>query len=340
MSSFSRAVCLLAAVGILTLQAHTQNTPTFRVDVPLVSLDVGVADPAGRAVVNLTQDDFLLFEDSRPREIKNFSSVETPYNILALFDCTGSTREAWPFLLKSLNTFLETVRPQDRVAVVAFGRGTNTILNWTARGAQPLNVQMKMPSPLCDQTDFYGAVTWATRKIREVEGRKGVILFTDGVHGGIPSRPVSIGGITVARFVDPAQDQGFRNVRSAVEKSDAVFYFIAVNTDLTPVSVDAGDLAPGTQFTPLSIYNLQQVRSRMEQLAQVSGGRIVFTQKYSETGLLFDQIVHDLGTSYSLSFTPEAQLDGDYHQIEVRVRGEGVKVRQSRNGYISNSVNR
>jgi VWFA-related protein len=335
MISLSRGIGLLSALCILTLQAYTQDTPTFRVDVPLVSLDVGVADPAGRAVVNLTQEDFLLFEDGKPREIKNFSSVETPYNILALFDCTGSTREAWPFLLKALNSFLETVRSQDRVAVVAFGRGTETILNWTARGAQPLNVQMKMPSPLCDQTDFYGAVTWATRKLRDVEGRKGVILFTDGVHGGIPSKPVNIGGITIARFVDPSQDTGFRNVRSAVERSDAVFYFIAVNTDLTPVSVDAPDLAPGTQYTPLSIYNLQQVRSRMEQIAQVSGGRIVFTQKYSETGLLFDQIVRDLGTSYSLSFTPSTELDGKYHEIEVRARGEGVKVRQSRDGYFS-----
>jgi Ca-activated chloride channel homolog len=328
-----RTIGLLAALGA-TWTAYSQST-TFSVDVPLVSLDVGVTDPAGRALTSLTQEDFQIFEDGKPQEIKNFSAVETPYNVLALFDCTGSTREAWPFLLKALNGFLGTLRTQDRVAVTAFGRGTSTILNWTARSAQPLNVQMKMPSPLCDQTDFYGAVTWATRKLREVEGRKGVILFTDGVHGGIPSKPVVIAGTTLFRFVDPSQDAGFRAVRTAVERSDAVFYFIAVNTDLNPVSVEARDLAPGTEYTPLSLFNLQQVRSRMEQIAQASGGRIVFPQKYSDAGLLFDQIVRELGTSYSLSVTPAARLDGEFHRIEVRVRGEGVKVRQSRDGYFA-----
>jgi VWFA-related protein len=336
MNSFFRGIRLSAALCLVTLQVLAQNAATtFRVDVPLVSLDVGVTDPSGRALINLTQDDFQVLEDGEPREIKSFSSVETPYNILALFDCTGSTREAWPFLLKALNGFLGTLRPQDLVAVAAFGMGTNTILDWTPRSAESLNVQMKMPSPLCDQTDFYGAVTWATRKLQEVNGRKGVIVFTDGVQGGIPSRPVTVGGLTTMRFVDPGQDAGFRNARSAVENSDTVFYFIAVNTDLSPVNVEARDLAPGTQYTPLSIYNLQQVRSRMEQIAQVSGGRIVFPQKYSDAGDLFSQIVRDLGTTYSVSFTPSVNLDGNFHRIEVRVRGDGVKVRQSREGYVS-----
>ena len=73
----------------------------------------------------------------------------------------------------------------------------------------------------------------------------------------------------------------------------------------------------------------------MEQIAQVSGGRIVFPQKYSDAGDLFSQIVRDLGTTYSVSFTPSINPDGNFHRIEVRVRGDGIKVRQSREGYVS-----
>jgi VWFA-related protein len=311
-----------------------QNNPlTVRVDVPLVSVDVGVLDATGHPVTNLKQEDFFVFVDDEPREMKNFSSIETPYNILALFDCTGSTREAWPFLLKSLTGFLATLRPQDRISVLAFGGGTSTILNWTARTAEPLNIQMRMPSPLCDRTDFYGALASAATKMTDISGRKGVIVFSDGVHGGIPSKRVKVGGATLSRFVDPSEDAGFLRTRSAIEKSEAVFYFIAVNTDLTPSNVDAGNLFPGTQYTPMSLFNLQQVRSRMEQIAQVSGGRIVFSQRNSDTGVLFEQIVRELGTSYSLGFTPADPLDGKYHRIEVRVRGQGMQVRQSRDVY-------
>ena len=324
---------LLLLIATVCLQAQ-ERTPTFRVDVPLVSLDVQVADTAGHPLTNLTQDDFQIFEDDDPREIKNFSAVETPYNILALFDCTGSTREAWPFLFQSLNRFLSTLREQDRVSVLAFGAGTSTLLDWTSRTAKPLSFQLKTPSPLCDQTNFYGAVSAAARRMQNIEGqRKGVIVFTDGVHGGIPSRPMRVGDTTVSRFVDSSEDSAFLSMRAAVESSGAVFYFIAVNTDLNAANVDAGDLFPGTQYTPLAVFNLQQVRSRMEQIAQVSGGRIVFSQRNSDTGSLFDNITRDLGISYSLSFTPTANVDGKFHLISVRVRDGKMQVRQSRDGY-------
>ena len=332
-----RRVTFVALVCVLYLgQAAfiAQDVPLrLQVDVPLVSLDVSVLDPMGRPLTNLTQEDFSVFEDGQPREIKNFSSVETPYHILALFDCTGSTREAWPFLLKSLNSFIATLRPQDRIGVQAFGAGTSFVLNWTSRGAEPLNVQMRMPSPLCDQTNFYGALASTAARMRNIEGRRGVIVFTDGVHSGIPSKPARVGGVTVSRFVDPGDDPGFMGVRRTIEGSDTVFYFIAVNTDVSPGNVDAAGLFPGTQFTPLSLYNLQQVRSRMEQIALVSGGRVVYSERNSDTGLLFEHIVRELGTSYSLGFTPTARLDGNYHRIEVRVRGGGMQVRQSRDGY-------
>jgi VWFA-related protein len=328
---------LRLAVLCLAIVACTlgQNAvPNFKVDVPLVSLDVGVTDSSNRPLTDLTKDDFLIYEDGDSREVKHFSAVETPYNILALFDCTGSTRESWPFLLQSLNNFLRTLRPQDRIAVAAFGRPTSTILDWTARSSTGnFDIQMQMPSPLCDQTDFYGAVEWAVSKLRRVDGRKGVIFFTDGVHSGIPSRTVRVGGVSVARFVDPGRDPDFLDARSAVERSEAVFYFIAVNTDLAPSNVDASGLFPGTQYTALSLYNLQQVRSRMEQLVQVSGGGIVYSQRTSDTGALFEQVAHELGTSYSLGFTPSSTLDGTYHRIEIRLRDAGMKVRQSRDGY-------
>jgi Ca-activated chloride channel family protein len=330
-SSAVGSLFLLAAVCL----SAQDRMPSFRMDVPLVSLDVSVFDTANHVLTNLSQEDFNIFEDGELREIKNFSSVETPYNILALFDCTGSTREAWPFLLKSLNSFLATLRPQDRVAVLAFGAGTSTILDWTARAAEPLNVRMRMPSPLCDQTDFYGAIAAAAEKMQSVSGRRGVIVFTDGVHGGIPSRNTTVGGMTMTRFVDPSDDRAFVELRRIVETSGTSFYFIAVNTDVRPPNVDAGNLLPGTHYTPLSLFNLQQVRSRMEQIAQVSGGGIVFPQRNSETGVLFEQIVRELGTSYSMSFTPSATVDGRFHRIEVRVSGRGMRVRQSRDGYFA-----
>jgi Ca-activated chloride channel family protein len=313
-----------------------QDKPfSLSVDTRLVTMDVGVLDANNRPLTNLTKDDFSVYEDGKLREIQNFSNVDAPYNVLALFDCTGSTRDSWPFLLQSLNGFLSSVRPQDRVAVAAFGNPTKTILDWTSRSTGTLNVQMQMPSPLCDQTNFYGALTWAVKKAHEMNGRKGVVVFTDGVHSGIPSKRFRIDGLNLSRFVDPAQDGAFTAVLRTVQRSDTVFYFIAVNTDFAPANSDASDLFPGTEYTPLALFNLQQVRSRMEQIVKASGGGIVYSQRTSDTGMLFERIVEELGTSYSLGFTPSPSTDGSYRRIVVRVRGEGVKVRQSKDGYFA-----
>jgi VWFA-related protein len=327
------SVPALIVFGAVVSLSGQGRTPSFSVDVNLVSLDVSVVDASGRPLTNLTQDDFQIFEDDQPREVKNFSSVETPYNVLALFDCTGSTHDAWPFLFKSVNAFLASLRPQDRVSVLAFGAGTTTLLDWTARTAEPLTFQLRAPTPLCDQTNFYWAMGETARKLRNIEGRKGVVVFTDGVHVPIPSKSVRVGDTTLTRVVDTWEDRDFLTTRKIVEESGAIFYFIAVNTDLAPGNVDANDLFPGTQYTPLALFNLQQIRSRMEQLAQASGGRVVFSQKNSDTGLLFEDIVRQLGMSYSLSFTPEAVPDGKYHRIAVQVHGAGIHARQSRDGY-------
>jgi hypothetical protein len=71
----------------------------------------------------------------------------------------------------------------------------------------------------------------------------------------------------------------------------------------------------------------------MQQIAEVSGGRIVYSQRTSDTGVLFEQIIRELGTSYNLGFTPTANPDGTYHRIDIRVRGDGMQIRQSRDGY-------
>ena len=56
--------------------------------------------------------------------------------------------------------------------------------------------------------------------------------------------------------------------------------------------------------TPSEIYNRQQIRSRLEQLAARTGGRVVFPHKPDEVVGLFEQIGRELGKSYSLGYVP------------------------------------
>jgi VWFA-related protein len=59
-------------------QPAAPQTPTFKVEVEYVDVDVLVTDQQGRFVRDLTRDDFQVFEDGRPQTITNFSMIDIP----------------------------------------------------------------------------------------------------------------------------------------------------------------------------------------------------------------------------------------------------------------------
>ena len=325
-------VVVLASV---VLSAAQDQKFALRVDVAVVSIDVEVTDANGRAVTSLTKEDFQLDEDGQPREILHFASADAPYAILSMFDCTGSLSDQWAFLQDAMLGFVQTLRPHDTIGIAAFGTQLIPLRDWVLRNDLRLDFQMPLPAQnsICDDTDFYESMISAAAKMRQLPtNRKGVIVFTDGVHEHIARRNVRMGGVVLPRFIDAADDKDFHSVLTAVRTSGARFYFVAMNTDLNPGTVNE-ILHPVAAYSPLPIYNMQQVRSRMELLAEGSGGRIVFPRTPDDYKPLYAQIAQELGSSYSLGFTPSAADDGGYHRVEVHVTNPALHTRQSRTGY-------
>ena len=135
--------------------------------------------------------------------------------------------------------------------------------------------------------------------------RRGVVILTDGVD----SAP------------DATAESDYRRTLNTFRGSGIPIYFIAVGTDRNP--------SPGIPGKP------PDVRERMEELAAVSGGRVVFPKKAEEMIPMYEQIARELGTSYSLGYTPpNAVPDGKRHRIEVRLPTTNFQIRQSRNDYV------
>ena len=326
MRSFYLLFFVAVSAGAVAVRA--QDTFTLRVDVSLVTLDVQVSDAAGRPVTTLKREDFEIYENGKLQELASFSPVDSPYSVLVLFDCSGSTQQNWPFLVQSMNRFTARLRPQDRIAVAQFGGSFKMLMDWLSRGAK-IDVQIQTNDSSCSSTDFYGAINRALSEVRPAVGRKGVVVLTDGGHNRIPYQRFRPNDTGLRRYVDTEDDGDFQKILRAVRASDVVFYFVAVNTDLNP---DRTSSARG--YNPMNIYNMQQVRARMELLAEDSGGRLAFPRDPQDVIPLFEQIGQELGTSYGLGYAPaNSKKDGTYRKIEVRVRDKTLQVRQSRAGY-------
>ena len=312
---------LLLSVTLVTL---AQGPAQVKVDVQLVTLDVYVDTTVGKPVTNLGREDFALFEDGEPREIRNFESAENPYNILLLFDRSSSTEEQWPFLVRAVSGFVQQLPPQHRVALAAFDDKPVMLSGW--KSAADFNKQGFEIGTENSGTDVYGALEWASQELRRVKGRKGAIVFTDGVDNRLSKRLVSFDRNGTPSIAPMDSDKDFQKVLRTLAQNQTPIYFVAVNTDR--------NAAPETALNSFEMKQREAARLRMEAVANRSNGVVHLPKQIQDVAGLYDRIGKELGHSYSLSFTPgKAATAGSYHRIEVRLRDKSMRATPSREGY-------
>ena len=91
-----------------------------RVETQLVSVPAVVTNGAGRPVAGLRTENFKLFENGQPQKITDFATTEAPFEIALLLDTSGSTRNDLELIREAAVSFVEALRPGDRVAIVGF----------------------------------------------------------------------------------------------------------------------------------------------------------------------------------------------------------------------------
>jgi VWFA-related protein len=334
-----RLLKLILAVTICSTWASAQEPFVFNVDARNVSVNVTVMDASGRPVTKLTRNDFSVLEDGVPQEILKFESVEIPYNILMIVDCSGSTESDWPFMKDAVDRFAAKLRSQDKISVAQFGTRIETLMDWQPWTGSSLRVNLQPDSRTCQGTDFYGAVENSLARFKGINGRKGVVMLTDGVHNSYPKRNMVVQGRAMQRVDNAEADKEFQKLLKTISRSEVVFYFVAINTDLNPDEIGR----PGPQvragsgtYNPELIYNMQQARSRMELIADVTGGHVAFPTKPADVASLYGEIAREFGTNYGLWYSPMTTGSADNskeRKIKVEVKTAGLTVNQNRYSY-------
>ena len=117
---WTRVVLLAAGVGALAANEEV----IFRSDVSLVRVDVQVLDRNRDAITGLTKEDFVLREEGRVQEIRNFATENVPVDILMLLDVSGSMRPHLEQVARASRRALQVLGNEDRVGVMVFDRST------------------------------------------------------------------------------------------------------------------------------------------------------------------------------------------------------------------------
>lgn len=194
MRKIRAAILLVPALAF----AQDQETP-IQVDVDVVNVFCTVHDRRGALSTDLSQQDFQVFEDGRPQQIRYFTrDTNAPLSVALLVDLSGSVRRFVEDEKGAVATFFEQVlRPYDQALLIGF---SSTIVQWQDftsstpllsealrrlrsipfKGLPPLG--MPMPSTL-----LYEAVQKvADGKLKPLSGRKVMVVISDGLDNGSP----------------------------------------------------------------------------------------------------------------------------------------------------------
>ncbi|MEO6656440.1 MAG: VWA domain-containing protein [Pyrinomonadaceae bacterium] len=314
----------------------------IKVETNLVTMPVSVLDRDGRFISGLQQNDFKIFENGIEQKLDYFQSVEQPFTVILLIDVSPSTQFKIDEIQNAAITFVNQLRAGDRVMVISFDQNVHVLSPVTGNRNQLRNAIRE--AQFGDGTSLYEAVDYVIdNQLRQIEGRKAVVLFSDGVD-------------TTSRRAN------YDNTLRATEEVDALFYTIRYDTSrdmsgganypqrrngrvsmadilgaiLTGGNVNIGGGSPGSA----SSAEYAKGRKYLETLAMNSGGREFEAQSIYNVDAAFSGIAEELRRQYSLGYYPEnVGKIGDRKQIKIRVMRQSVVVR-AKNSYIVGQSNR
>lgn len=330
-----------------------ESDDVIRVETNLVTMPVSVLDRDGRFVTGLQQKDFQIFENGVQQKIDYFQSVEQPFTVILMIDVSPSTAFRINEIQDAAIEFIDQLRPTDKVMVISFDQRVHVLSSVTAN-KQELRDAVR-EAQFGDGTSLYEAVDYViSRELNRIEGRKAVVIFTDGVD-------------TTSRRAT------YQSTVADVEEVDALFYPIRYDTqrannggwggggrnrggttrggrnrrgggnggtlgDIIGIILNGGGLpqAGGTIGGPIggSPEDYETGRKYLESLAANSGGRKFEADSIYNLDASFAGIAEELRRQYSLGYYPEkVGTVGERKQIRVRVDRPNLVVR-AKNSYI------
>jgi Mg-chelatase subunit ChlD len=149
-----------------------------RVDTTLVSIPVSVMDRDGKYIPNLRKEDFRIWEDGVEQQVAYFASTEKPFTVALMLDTSGSVRFRMEEIQDAAIAFVDQLRPDDKVIVASFD--DHIRIPPATNDRAKLRDEIRR-TQLGSGTKLYDAVHQVMTELDKVDGRKAIVLFTDGV---------------------------------------------------------------------------------------------------------------------------------------------------------------
>ncbi len=283
---------LLAAVPLLAQQ------PTFRTGTQVVSVFATVTDGQNRLVPDLVREDFEIFDNDKPQPLLVFDNEVQPITVVLMLDTSGSMTASIALLKRAAEQFLIRLLPEDKAAVGAFNDKIEVSASFSSNRDQLVSEVRDLDYG--NGTRLYDAVAEGLDLLKGIEGRRVVLVFTDGDDTSSRVRRGTV--------LDRARAE------------EVMIYSIGLESEF--------------------FDGVRTVRSKPDSglrgLSDETGGGYFELKKTDDLGPTFSRVAQELHSQYVLGFEAK-QLDGKVHKLAVRTKKAGTTAR-ARRSYVATAA--
>ncbi|HKP70050.1 MAG TPA: VWA domain-containing protein, partial [Pyrinomonadaceae bacterium] len=329
-------------------ELQSENVPdsgeVVSVDTRLVTIPVRVMDRRSRFIGGIKQESFKVFEDDVEQDVAYFTNESQPFTVALVLDMSYSTTFKITEIQQAAISFIDQLRPEDRVMVISFDEQVHVLCEATSDRATIYRAIRS--TKIATGTSLYEAVDKTINdRLRTIKGRKAMVLFTDGVD-------------TTSRY-----SNDMANLRDALEL-DTLIYPIRYDTyaDVQAMKKGGPIMLPGPKTTtpptiptsggklPFPIPTGPTIATAgdkgttpeeykfaeeyLTKLADLTGGSIYLASTVGNLNNAFTKIASELREFYSLGYYPTSdETPGKTRRIKVKVDRPDVVVR-ARDRYV------
>ncbi len=294
-------VAFAASAGLLAGQ--TPQKP-FSSAIEVVSMNVTVADTAGRYITDLEQGDFQVYEDGVKQDLVFYNKANSPIALSILLDTSASMESRLSTAQEAAIGFSRKLRAQDLAEVIDFDSRVVTLAPFTNN--VPALEQAIRKTSAGGSTSIYNAVYIALKDLKKTVAsnpddirRQAIVVLSDGE--------------------DTSSLLPFEEVLDLAKRSDTAIYSIGLRDE------DDGNASKG----------FKEAEFVLRQFSQETGGRAFFPAKLADLAGVYGQISDELSSQYIIGYTSKnAKHDGTWRRIVVRTSRPGVNTR-TKTGYFA-----
>lgn len=270
--------------------------PTFRSDSTNVNVDVAVLDNKGRFIPGIPAGNFRIMEDGVPQKITGYSTGQSPMTIAMVIEFCNLFQQYWSYgwqeTLTATYGFLETLIPEDTVAVVAFDLRTEILSDFTTNRQQTYEAMQRLRIPGFSEANIYDALTEVADRMSDIEGRKAILYVGSGM--------------------DTFSKQTFDQTRRRLQTAGVPIYALGTLQALREWYDSRGYMGP------IQRLDFLQADNQLRTFSRETGGQAWFPRFFGEYGGIFRQISEALRNTYTLAYQPtNVARDGKFRKIKV-----------------------